>query len=270
MASDARWALNVQNASTDTIATNNVFFNRVTNHGAIDISADSFPITSDYNVVKDLFSNDGNFVSLAAWRTATNQDAHSVIATEAAVFQNPAADDYQVLSGGPAIDIGTSVNAPSSDLLGYARPVGKGFDVGAYEFDASAGGSGSGGAAAGGAGNAGASGNGGASSGGAGASAGGVPSSNGGAASSSGGTGAAGAGGNSAAGTPGAGGAAGSSSASSDAGPSSGGGDNASGSKDSGGCGCRSAGTDARTRGNGVVALAALFAAIAIGRKKRR
>lgn len=41
--------------------------------------------------------------------------------------------NYHLLSGSPAIDAGTSANAPSVDLDGVTRPQGGGFDVGAYE-----------------------------------------------------------------------------------------------------------------------------------------
>jgi len=42
--------------------------------------------------------------------------------------------NYRVLSGSPAIDRGTSTNAPKTDIALVARPRGAGFDIGAYEF----------------------------------------------------------------------------------------------------------------------------------------
>jgi parallel beta-helix repeat protein len=42
--------------------------------------------------------------------------------------------DYHLTSVSPAIDTGTSVNAPSFDFDGVARPQGAGFDIGAYEY----------------------------------------------------------------------------------------------------------------------------------------
>ncbi len=41
--------------------------------------------------------------------------------------------DYHLKDGSPAIDAGTSNNAPSIDLEGNPRPQGNGFDIGAYE-----------------------------------------------------------------------------------------------------------------------------------------
>lgn len=42
--------------------------------------------------------------------------------------------DYHLKSTSPAIDKGTSTNAPSTDLDGISRPQGTGYDIGAYEF----------------------------------------------------------------------------------------------------------------------------------------
>lgn len=42
--------------------------------------------------------------------------------------------DYHLKSTSPAIDKGTTLNAPSTDLDGNTRPKGAAFDIGAYEF----------------------------------------------------------------------------------------------------------------------------------------
>ncbi len=42
--------------------------------------------------------------------------------------------DYHVQTGSPAIDAGTSSNAPSTDFAGNTRPQGGGYDIGAYEY----------------------------------------------------------------------------------------------------------------------------------------
>lgn len=42
--------------------------------------------------------------------------------------------DYHLKNGSPAIDAGTSHNAPPVDLDGNARPLGGGFDIGCYEM----------------------------------------------------------------------------------------------------------------------------------------
>src|SRR5207248_11326975 len=84
LASDARWALNIQNGSTGNAVFNNVLYDNNTAHGTFDISSDSLPgFTSDYNAVMSRFTTDGgNTVqSLAQWQANTGQDLHSVVAT---------------------------------------------------------------------------------------------------------------------------------------------------------------------------------------------
>jgi hypothetical protein len=41
--------------------------------------------------------------------------------------------DYRLQSTSPAINKGTSASAPSTDILGAARPKGGAMDIGAYE-----------------------------------------------------------------------------------------------------------------------------------------
>ncbi len=43
--------------------------------------------------------------------------------------------DYHI-TGGPAVNGGTSLNAPSTDIDDGSRPVGAGFDIGADELGA--------------------------------------------------------------------------------------------------------------------------------------
>ena len=52
------------------------------------------------------------------------------------VFVDAANDSYYIRSGSPCIDKGTSIGAPSLDRAGTSRPQGAGFDMGAYEYDA--------------------------------------------------------------------------------------------------------------------------------------
>src|SRR5205823_4195363 len=67
---------------------------------------------------------------------ATGQDAHSVASTATALFQNPLADDRRLLANGPAVNAGTSLGAPATDIDGKQRPAGAAVDIGAYEFTA--------------------------------------------------------------------------------------------------------------------------------------
>jgi len=132
----SRWAINIADSSTGIVIHNNILLNRG-GRGAISIGPESMTgFLSDYNVLKDVMSADGGnaFINFAAWKTQTSQDAHSVVATEALVFANAATDDYHLKAGSPAVNLGTSVNAPGLDLAGVVRPQGGAVDAGAYEL----------------------------------------------------------------------------------------------------------------------------------------
>ncbi|HVU51406.1 MAG TPA: right-handed parallel beta-helix repeat-containing protein, partial [Polyangia bacterium] len=133
VAADGRWALNVQNGSTGNRAENNILLDLNPSHGSIDIDAASgAAFTSDYNVVMDRFTPDGDaVVTLAAWQTTTKQDAHSLIATPAALFVSAAGNDYHLSATSPALGAGTATDAPADDLEGHSRA--GGVDIGAYE-----------------------------------------------------------------------------------------------------------------------------------------
>ncbi len=138
MASDGRWAINIKNGSTGNTLLNNILLNNGSN-GAINIASDSLSgLHSNYNVVKDRFSPDdgGSTESLADWRSQTGQDKNSIIASPSQVFANAGANDYRLSSSSPAINAGTSTNAPATDILGHSR-VGA-VDIGAYEYGGTA------------------------------------------------------------------------------------------------------------------------------------
>jgi hypothetical protein len=138
VAADGRWALNIQSGSTGNTVRNNILYSAHSFRGTLDISADSLPgFTSDYNVVMNRFTTDGgnSVQTLAQWQTATGQDAHSLVATPAQLFVNPAAFDFHLSATSPAIDAGTSQFAPAFDMEGTPRPSGNGFDIGADELN---------------------------------------------------------------------------------------------------------------------------------------
>jgi hypothetical protein len=142
MASDARWAINIQNASTGNVVWNNILYNQQSFRGSLAISADSLVgFVSDINVVMDRFSTDGGDtrVTLAAWRSATGQDTHSIVATPPTLFVNVAGNDYHLGSTSPARDAGASLAGVTEDLEGTSRPQGPAADIGAYELPAAAG-----------------------------------------------------------------------------------------------------------------------------------
>ncbi len=53
------------------------------------------------------------------------------------LFVDAAHGDYRLLDGSPGIDAGTAIASVTEDLDAVQRPLGDGWDIGAYEFDAS-------------------------------------------------------------------------------------------------------------------------------------
>jgi parallel beta-helix repeat protein len=134
-ASDARWAINIRDASTGNTVRNNILWNAHPSRGVIAIDASSRSgFSSDYNSVMSRFSSDGDstVISLATWQ-GLGYDTHSFVATPADNFVTPGSD-FHLLSTSPAVDAGTSSNAPATDLDGEPRPVGAAVDMGAYEL----------------------------------------------------------------------------------------------------------------------------------------
>ena len=144
--SDGRWALNISDGSTNNTAFNNIFYSTHAFRGSISIDALSMPgFHSNYNILTNRMSDDGgnSNMTLVQWQTTTQLDSNSVIATPVALFVNPPANDYHLLSTSPAKDMGRamyySAAAPVSDLDEIARPQGPYHDAGCYEYLAPAG-----------------------------------------------------------------------------------------------------------------------------------
>jgi uncharacterized protein (TIGR03382 family) len=134
-ASDGRWAVNIQHASIRNTVVNNVLLTDHSFRGCIDIATDSLSgFVSDYNVVMDRFTTDGgnSVLTLAEWRTATGQGAHSLVANAAEVFVG--GGDYHLATHSPAKNAGTATGAPGTDLEGQTRPLEGVVDIGAYEY----------------------------------------------------------------------------------------------------------------------------------------
>jgi parallel beta-helix repeat protein len=135
---DGRWAINIPDTNdTGNKIFNNIIFSSHSFRGSILIpTANLAGFESDYNVVVDRFSIDGgnSTINLAAWKTL-GYDTHSFIATPAQLFVNPTTQDYRLKAGSPAIDAGISSPDVLKDLAGISRPVGRAFDIGAYEYN---------------------------------------------------------------------------------------------------------------------------------------
>jgi parallel beta-helix repeat protein len=142
MASDGRWCINIgaadegqPNPVGNTIR-NNILYTPHSFRGAISTYSTAVSgFTSDYNVVVNRFSTTegGTNMSLALWQ-GLGYDLHSVISTPAALFVNPAINDYHLKSGSPALNVGTALAEMVDDLDGILRPQGSGFDIGCFEL----------------------------------------------------------------------------------------------------------------------------------------
>jgi hypothetical protein len=140
VASDGRWALNVQDGSTGTVVRNNILWSQHGFRGAMDVCAGCLAgFTSNHNLLENRFTLDGgdSVLTLAQWRVATGQDQQSKVIADAsalaALFVDPAAGDYHLATGSAALDAGEPRPDLRFDLERSRRPQGPGWDAGAFE-----------------------------------------------------------------------------------------------------------------------------------------
>jgi len=141
MAPNSRFVINIPHddhaAPVGNVIENNILYTPDSNHGSILIAgAHPSGFQSDHNVVVNRFSdnNGDSTISLAKWQ-ALGYDLHSIIATPAQLFVDPATFNFQLSSGSPAVDAGAPLpNDVPADILNVTRPQGQGWDIGAYEF----------------------------------------------------------------------------------------------------------------------------------------
>jgi len=116
---------------------NNILYHYSTanNRGSLCIATSAETnFESDYNVVMNYFGLDdaAQILTLAQWRSL-GYDVHSIQATDTALFVNPAANDYHLKAGSPAINAGTALADVADDYEGNSRPQGGAYDIGCYE-----------------------------------------------------------------------------------------------------------------------------------------
>jgi parallel beta helix pectate lyase-like protein/VCBS repeat protein/uncharacterized protein DUF1565 len=142
MAPGARWCVNIPAAGegqpdpTGNQVKNNILYTPDTGlRGSVLTYGSAVAgFASDYNAVVGRFSVDGgsSVLSLAAWQ-ARGYDTHSIVAAPAALFVNPAGNNYHLKIGSPAIGAGTALAEVTDDLDGLARPPGNPYAMGCYE-----------------------------------------------------------------------------------------------------------------------------------------
>jgi hypothetical protein len=118
-----------------------VFFNNVLlsdngSTGSISVAHSNFVSNNNALVGRLSYNGESSIVNLSTWQAA-GYDANSFTTTSSSLFVNAASADYRLKTGAPAIDAGrVSLGgnlAPLADILGNLRPLGAGFDMGAYE-----------------------------------------------------------------------------------------------------------------------------------------
>ena len=141
MAPNARFVVNIPDdgvapAPVGNVIENNILYTPDSFHGSVLIAASNVSgFHSDYNVVVGHFSDDNGNTSipLNQWE-ALGFDLHSVVATPAQLFVDPAHNNYQLKNGSPAVDRGASLLDVPTDILGVRRPQRLGWDIGCYEL----------------------------------------------------------------------------------------------------------------------------------------
>lgn len=137
LASDGRWAMNIQDGAVNNTLRNNILYSAHSFRGAIDISMDSLPgLDSNFNAMEDRVTLDGgnSVLSLSQWQSQQSQDASSFATDLTGLFADQGNDNFHLLASSPAVDTGEfNVDVPT-DLEGTVRPIGVTHDIGAYEW----------------------------------------------------------------------------------------------------------------------------------------
>ncbi|MGC4043208.1 MAG: right-handed parallel beta-helix repeat-containing protein [Armatimonas sp.] len=138
VASNGRWALSIKNTSGVNRVRNNILNNQHSFRGSLEFgnNTDIANTDTDYNVITWVSPDGGSTrYSLTQWQ-ALGRDGHSLSATLASLFVNPAAGNYHLLSTAPAINRGQLLAEVPYDREGNPRPMGGAVDIGCYESTA--------------------------------------------------------------------------------------------------------------------------------------
>ena len=134
-AASGRYAMLIWRSAGPNTVRNNILYHPSASRGSIDYlnATDILDTDSDYNVITNVTPNDGTTLyTLAQWQ-AQGYEPHSITATPAALFVDPANANYHLSATSPAIDRGQAQANVPDDIEHRARPVGVTWDLGAYE-----------------------------------------------------------------------------------------------------------------------------------------
>lgn len=138
MASNSRWAININAGSTGNILNNNILINQNPGKGSITITDDSLTgLKSDYNIVNSgsaaFQHNDdpSQQSNLASWQSVYKQDIHSIAVSDfSTLFIDFLKPDFHLAPSSQALGTGTGANLAPYDFDGNARETQT--NVGAY------------------------------------------------------------------------------------------------------------------------------------------
>jgi parallel beta-helix repeat protein len=152
------WGIHLWHAATDVIVSNNDVFDN--GYGGIVVGAGDSPggVTNDNTVVvNNIVVHNGNYGieeygrtglhnhylnnllhgnQRAPFRLLNNSKGLNTVQADPSFvdYKADGSGDYHLRFASPAIDAGTNQGAPQTDFDGNNRPVGKGWDIGAYEY----------------------------------------------------------------------------------------------------------------------------------------
>lgn len=109
-------AIGFNGNSKGNIVRNNIFYNANSGYWV----KDDCDVTGDYNLLFN--TKDGT------------PAPHNILDTDP-LFVNPDSGDFRLQKESPAIDTGIALAGFSTDIIGTTRPQGKGWDIGAYEYN---------------------------------------------------------------------------------------------------------------------------------------
>ena len=109
---------------------NNIFSKNTWNNGIYIYASNASNVTASHNLIDAYVGR--------SWNDPVMKEIRGTNAVEKApLFVDAAKGDFRLSAASPAIDAGTTTNAPPTDFAGNARPAGAGIDLGAYEYGAS-------------------------------------------------------------------------------------------------------------------------------------